>query len=220
MDNQAEATREKWRISSYSLTSFLLIGLLFLFSNLSADSRKTNVKYVYHVKQPDFIGHVIYPLSELAQRKNAQWIYHRHEGKYKGKTYLDEIQISLLDCGWHDVVFLSTVDPKKDYLAQKEAGLSPPPRVYVCIPIDKLEGKWAAIWSPPSVDDPSRFDDRHFELLDPMNYPCKDEVEPRTQDYYRKCALEGKKAKIFQTHILVRGSIDISDVPTIRWESD
>jgi hypothetical protein len=174
--------------------------------------------YVYHVKQKNFVGNVIYPLNRLAELPEFRALYEKYSKKYEGRT-VGAVQIKALDCCWHDVVFLSRIHPMQDFLAQKEAGLSPDSREYFCIPIENLEGKEVLIWEPPSVEGLSRFNDEYFEWFDATKLSSENEISEQIKSYYRSCARTGVKPKTFQTHILVKGAVDVSNAKIIKISS-
>lgn len=201
-------------------------GVLLIFSVLYANEVQSSpdkeldesaIRYVYHVKQKDFIGNLIYPLNTLRLLPQFEFLFQKYSKKYLGRD-VGTVWIDKLECGWHDVVFLSTLHPYQDFLAQKEAGLSPESREYFCIPISNLEEKAVVVWEPPSVEGASRFDDAYFEWMDLVKLPPQNEVSEKTKNYYRSCAHSKIKPKTFHTHLLVKGSVDISNAKVIKWD--
>ena len=58
--------------------------------------------FVYHIRSADFRGTTLYPLNRLRDRYPD--VYEAQRAKYRGREWLLEARVPLLDVLWNDVI--------------------------------------------------------------------------------------------------------------------
>lgn len=200
-------------------------------SKLEMEHTAAKVQYVYHRRNPDFIGNWIIPLNIMPYMDGYSEVYKNAIAKYEGRENLLTVVIPTLNCLWNDVVFLSPIHPHKQYEEYKKIGFTTQKRQFYKIPVSLLEEKRVTVWKWLSYKKYPQNDPIHdsIESYCSMNYSHYQELEELpedTQEYYRLC-FDPENPKLCPPfawyripHILCQDPIDISDerITLINWE--
>ena len=66
--------------------------------------------FVYHFKQKGMTGNTLIPLNEM--KAEIPHVYEEQVKKYKGREFMLENRIPILDCFWNDVLHMSPINPQ------------------------------------------------------------------------------------------------------------
>jgi hypothetical protein len=179
------------------------------------------MSYIYHQKPSSMQGTILYPLNEL--REKYPVIFEEEAKKYDGREGLMQQWIPRLECLWSDVLFTLPINPALVFREMINAGLQPnPAREWYKISIRDIKDR-AMVWYSYPDRGKGDFSILHEDvaLLNAQAYKELASVPQDTIDYYKRVFKNGEQPFLFHLipHVLIKGSIDISDSETISWAS-
>lgn len=77
--------------------------------------------YVYHFRPAGMSGEILMPLNVL--KTELPTIYEEQVKKYKGREFLLQEKIPILDCLWNDVLHISPINPQLIIDTWRAAGI-------------------------------------------------------------------------------------------------
>ncbi|MDO8804933.1 MAG: hypothetical protein Q7R35_10905 [Elusimicrobiota bacterium] len=181
---------------------------------------KTQGTFVYHAKQPDFIGSRLFPLTTLKEKQPV--IYSRVVKKYEGREWLMKLVIPPLNCLWNDVLHMSLMHPALIYRTLSEMGFEHHryQREWFEIPVADVAAR--SILYRNSTD---RGDGEDLLASDfaPVSAGLVSELSVMPElnaEYYRKCLAEHKPPLLwgYAPHVLFKGELDISNYRVLNWQ--
>jgi hypothetical protein len=184
------------------------------------------MQHVYHWKPRDFRGDHIYPLNALRQIHPD--LYETQRAKYRGREWLLEERVPLLDLLWNDVVHCATVHPRAIYTELQRRDPNPiATREWFKIPVVRLRPFHAVYFkhqhAPPGPPGPRLADDpayrADFEPFSEARYREQAALPAATLAHYDAAFAAGRRPLLFAMapHVLVAGAIDIAGVAVIEW---
>ena len=165
--------------------------------------------HFYHGVPEEVKGSQLIPLSEMM--KVDPVLRDKYLEKYKGREEILERKISLLECGWSDVVQLLPLPPRKLFKLQQELGLITeiPDYRYFEIDPNALDPEKTAVFFKTAPGE----DHVTVKWLRDVNLEEIQDIPPATRGYYESMVGIGEPVFNYQfvPHILYRGTIDIED---------
>lgn len=178
-------------------------------------------KYLYHRKPSVVKGSIIYSLSAL--QKDHPDLYDKEIKKYEAREKLLNRHIPKLNCLWKDLVFTSPLNPKHIYKALQEFNLPCGSNdLWFKIPIEDVINHDIAWFKYPKREKGDfRIKDEDVELIELDKYEELNAMPKETIDYYQASANNREKPLLFHLipHVLIRGTIDISNAEMITWKN-
>lgn len=177
--------------------------------------------YIYHMRQPDMQGKILYPLNTLNEIYPE--IYTRQIAKYNDypdRKKLPQKIIPRLNCLWNDVVQCSPVHPYLLYqaLALRELSVNPALEFFQ-IPISEVGSAPLALFDD-SASSNEDITDETVTLISPESYRELTAVPEATLKWYDRLASQGKRVFghfVGVPHVMVQGPIEITEAKIIRW---
>jgi hypothetical protein len=181
------------------------------------------MQFLYHMRQPDMQGTVLYPLNAL--KAIYPEIYARQIAKYQDhpdRVGLPSKVIPKLNCLWNDVIQCSPVHPHLFYLALQKRGLRVNSATeFFQIPVSAVGANPLAVFEDSPDDDlTAPFPDQAVTLLTKETYREISAVPEATLRWYDRLAQQGNQVFghfVGVPHILIQGPVDVSAARVIRW---
>ena len=161
------------------------------------------MKYVYHRKSLNMVGSILHPLNEL--KDALPETYANEAAKYKGREFLMEEIIPILNCKWNDVIHLSPIEPFIVYQELIEAGFSPSKDdLFYKVPLDYLSENLTVIYKYENED--GKFLPDQFVKLVKNSFRNLSELPAGTKEWYKYCSENKKRPLLFHLipHILTK----------------
>jgi hypothetical protein len=195
-----------------------LFKLADLITNKYAKSSES--QFVYHIKNKNFKGENIIPLSEMENIYPST--YKEQIKKYKGRESHPETKIKILNCKWKDCVNFSTLNPIKIFQLKELLGI-PGYKNDENIEIFKFDIKIFENYDFCLYDDNKnpKKDDAYKEISI-ASYKEEKFIPTETVKYFAECKEENEYPLLFGNilHILVKGNIPISKAEIIKFENN
>ncbi len=172
--------------------------------------------YLYHKIPKNFSGNILYPLNQL---KNIYpEIYEQQFAKYKGREFITEAKIPILDCLWNDVLHFSPVHPEEVFKELKKYDEKDWKPKYYKIPADLLEKENTVVYLFNGDGKGVKSDLDSFKEYNPDDVCNYTELPQETKDYYKEAYESGKAPLLYHKvpHILYKGTIIIDDLEVIE----
>lgn len=172
--------------------------------------------FVYHRKQDNMVGTVLYPLTVLQQM--IPEVYIAHKAKYEGREAVMDIVVPLLGCKWNDVIHMSPMHPNLVYRELAAAGLNPDPqRPYFKIPVQQLCQNKTVIYTYERAKIVTN--DDQFVPFDIKRFENLTSLPKMTKEYYHACATQGIRPLLFHhvPHVMTMGAIETENLEVICW---
>ncbi len=179
--------------------------------------------FLYHLVPEYMKGDVLHPLNSLQDIHPE--IYAKEVSKYEGRKEVMELFIPTLEAAWNEVIHLTAINPAELKQALVEAGMTPREMKFYQVDPDLLDPAKTTIYI---YQDSNNMDPENFTKFDPQDLEVHSTVQPRTKghykevvastkEFYKQALRMGKMPFMFVgiPHILHKGSIDISQFPTI-----
>lgn len=179
-----------------------------------------SVTYVYHVRQPNFVGDRLYPLNNLKAKLPA--IYENAVKKYTGREWLLEAKLPTLDCLWNDVLHFSLMHPSVIYKHLLDVGIDYSKRelLWFEVPLEHTLQHPCALYRNTRKDRSSRqYPESEFEPVTEERVRELSGMPERNLEYYRECVAQKTYPLMwaFAPHVLVKGEFDVSDYRVFDW---
>lgn len=171
---------------------------------------------LYHALSAEMQGSALVPLRELRQVDPAA--YTRAMAKYDDHPDRKRIPvrpISLLDCQWQDVVQCCPIHPHLLWRAWRDVGVERESKRFVEIPRSLVAHLEAVTF------DRDGGGEEVYTPVDWSTFRNVTEVSEATRAWYAKLAAMSRKGADFigVPHVMIRGSIDIANLPVIDWST-
>lgn len=164
--------------------------------------------YLYHGVPEQMIGNMLIPLNQM-HAVNPQ-LREEYLKKYKGREWVLQTKIPLLDCLWNDMVHFLPLHPNKVFSLQAELGFIPtmPPYKFFEIDLSILDSDKAAVYFKTAPGE----ENTEIKWLRDVDLAAIQEIPEATKNYYQSLVGTGELPLNYQfiPHILYKGSIDIS----------
>lgn len=177
---------------------------------------------LYHMKPFDMRGDVLYPLN--AMKDVYPDIYEKQLAKYDdhpSRKKLPLRRIPKLGCLWNDVIQCAPVHPHLIYDEITKRGLKLPPQVmFYAIPVEKIAHLPVVVYrSKMKTNALEEIPEDLITPFDPDTYEALTAVPPDALAWYDSLVEKGRVFGHFVgiPHVLIQGTIDVSDVETIVW---
>ena len=176
---------------------------------------------LYHAVPHDQFGSRLYPLETL--RSLAPDAYLEAVAKYQDdprRANIPSRRIAKLDCTTAEAINLSPVDPRLIHRAWRDLGVDVGSAHWYAIPVDRVRTLPTVITRPDRMCTVGAdIADDAVDWFDPDEYRELDRLPERTTAWYRKLASSERQGGWFVgiPHVLVKGPIDVSGLPTIDW---
>lgn len=173
-------------------------------------------RMIYHMRPETMVGSTLYPLNDLPARLPD--IYRREIAKYDdrpSRQALPETVLPRVGWRWNDVIHCSSVHPHLLYREwTRHRDDIDPALAFFAIPIAAVAHLPLAVMKPASPDR-----EREVAPIRPADYREVTEVSGETRTWYARLAAQGRFGGHFVgvPHVLVKGSIDVRELPVIRW---
>lgn len=166
-------------------------------------------KFIYHIRPKNFKGNTIWPLN--AMKTSDPDLYEVQSSKYKGREFLMDFEVPVLNCLWNDVVHCTPINPNVVYGVLKELGFVYQDIEYFKIPINVLDGCPVAFYNYPAED--MEDETECFSIFSSDKYKEISEVPNRTLTYYKQCKENNSFPLLFHhvDHILIKAPINLID---------
>ncbi|HMP30597.1 MAG TPA: hypothetical protein PKD85_13410 [Saprospiraceae bacterium] len=163
-------------------------------------------------------GYKLIPLNQLKYKYPE--IYKIARKKYKGREFVMEQKVPILDCLWNDVVHFSAVHPQKISDALKELGQELKIKRFYKINPNKLDPKKTVVYLYKHKLKKDKMLPSNWENYDVRNIEKYTELPNSTIKYYRDEIGKGNKPPLWAwvPHIMHQGEIDVSDCEIIEIE--
>jgi len=180
-------------------------------------------QYVYHIKQPDMVGQVLYPLNRL--RDVYPDAFTRHVKKYEGREWLLSISIPPLNCLWNDVLHFSLMHPNVPYKALSLAGFThhQKPRDWYRVPLEDVIGKPAVIYLNTRVlSDTRQLLPSDFEPVTASRAEELSGMPESNLEYYRSAFKAGEQPLVYKRapHFFLKAELDVSSYGVLNWQDE
>ena len=172
--------------------------------------------YLYHSIPKNLQGNILYPLNTLKERHPI--VYEEQVSKYLGREHIKEQRIPILGCLWNDVLHFSAVNPKEVKQALIEAGRNPDFTMnYYQVDPKLIDLKKAIVYLYTHTNNKDKMNEKNFASYNPDEIEKISVMPQGTKDYYKKIIENGGQPLLYHgiPHILYRGTVDTSDLPTI-----
>lgn len=180
------------------------------------------MQHIYHMMPENMQEDGLYPLNVL--KSIYPDLYAIHIKKYNDhptRSTLLSRTIPKLNCKWNDVVQCSPIHPHYIYLALTERYAQvKPDKKFFQIPVNTLPAVPIAVYtSNPERSPNEAITDDEVSMFDRSFYQELDALPERTLRWYDCLAEQGRIGAFFVgvPHIMVYGTIDVSDVTIIEW---
>ena len=178
--------------------------------------------YVYHMRSPDMIGDILYPLNEL---KNIYpQLYERQIAKYfdhASRVNLPAQVIPKLECLWNDVIQCAPIHPYYIFEALQSRGLNANPTTeFYQIEVNALRDLPVVVFdNSKSSDSSSPIDPAWIDWFDASTYQELTALPSKTLAWYDKLRLEGRTYGHFLgiPHIMVQGRLAVDYARRVCW---
>lgn len=171
--------------------------------------------YLYHRVPEDMKGNILHPLNILKDINPE--LYLVKAKKYSNREHVMQQFIPTLECAWNDVLHFSVINPKELKEALVESGMKPKEMKFYQIDPSLLDPKNTTIYIFKYKEKGDKMNPENFIDYDP-DYLDEHTILPETtKNYYKEIFKKGEKPLVFMgvSHILYKGSIDISNLPVI-----
>ena len=171
------------------------------------------MKYVYHLKPQNMFGEILFPLNLM--KVNFPEVYNFHINKYKGREFIMDSHVPILNCKWNDVIHTSPIDPRIVYKELKQAGLTVNEKsVWIKIPIEKLNESLTVIFKYENEDGEAT--DNQMIKFSKNSFQNLIELPTGTNKYYKESSENKIRPLLFHLvpHVLTMDKIDISNCET------
>lgn len=163
-----------------------------------------DLPYLWHLVPHRMMGEHLLPLKALL----AQYpkIGAAQAAKYRGREAITTWRVPMLDCGWHEVIFLSPIHPRYFTEALRAAQVPITPWRAYQIPATAL-AQHEAVWFDPQKSGkpggPTAESIAPWHAETYRSLPLSDACLP----YYRETIRAGHRPLLFATekHVLLRG---------------
>jgi len=171
--------------------------------------------FLYHMIPADMQGAVLRPLNSLKD-ENPE-LYLSKAEKYKDRKHVMEQFIPTLECAWNDVLHFSAINPQELKQALVEAGMEPIEMKFYQIDPSLLDPNQTTIYIYQEKASNDKMNPKNFAKYDLDTLAEHSTLSQMTKDYYKEKYSKGEKPLLFVgvSHILHKGSIDVSDFPVI-----
>lgn len=162
------------------------------------------MEYVYHLVPEAMKGRELYPLAMLEEKYPD--LAKAYTKDYKGREYILNRKIDLLDATWKDVLFLSCVNPILIFSALELFGLLEHAPKIIRFPVKVLKNLNACYFSERGVKN-------IFEKFNVDKYQEETRLPIETLKYFIKCTSSGEDPLIFSgvKHILLADTLNLND---------
>lgn len=181
------------------------------------EKTRSNTQYAYHIKNHNFKGKYIYPLSELED--NYPSIYKKEIKKYEGRENHPKIKIDILDTQWKDCVNFSTLNPIKIFQLEELLEI-PGYKNIKNVNIFRFDIKDLEDFDMCLYDDnKSPKKNEAYKKININNYKETKFIPTETAKYFIKSKENNEHPLLFAyiTHLLVKGCIPINKADVISY---
>lgn len=181
---------------------------------------KTHGTFVYHIKQPNFVGERLSPLNRLKDRLPS--VYEYAVKKYEGREWLLQAKLPTLDCLWNDVLHFSLMHPAVIYKQLMDVGVDYSKRelLWFEVPLEHALAHPSALYRNTRKDRSSReYPESEFEPVTAERVSELSGMPERNLEYYRECVAQKTYPLMwaYAPHVLVKGELDISGYRVFDW---
>lgn len=171
--------------------------------------------YLYHKVPVKMIGKILYPLNSMQQK--LPQVFEKEAAKYKGREFLMDELIPVLNCKWNDALHLSPIEPNLIYSALFEIGFKPEDSLFYKIPISLIDDKKTAIFKYEN-EDGEMGNDQVVPWQKNLIYSMT-ELSAGTKQWYQSCFSAKRQPLLFHLvpHVLTTEPIDISNCEIVSW---
>jgi hypothetical protein len=171
--------------------------------------------YLYHMVPSDMKGNILYPLNSL--KDIYPQLYSSKILKYNNRKHIMEQFIPTLKCKWNDVLQFTSINPKKIKKLLIEVGAEPKEMKFYKIDSDILDPNITTIYLYQEKTNTDKMNPKNFIDFNLKNLTQQSSLPQITQSYYKEKIKNNEKILLFAgtSQILHRGTIDISNTPTI-----
>lgn len=171
--------------------------------------------YLYHKMPINMAGKTLFPLNSM--KKNLPQVYETEKAKYKGREFLMDEMVPILNCRWNDVLHLSPIEPKLIYSALFETGFKPDKTLFYKIPVSLIDRKNTVIF---------KYENEDAELTSDQIIPFQSNIldsiaklPSGTKQWYQYCFSEKRQPLLFHLvpHVLTTQPIDITNCDIVSW---
>jgi len=171
-------------------------------------------RYVYHWKPEDMRGETLYPLNELKSKYPD--LYTEAADQYENREFLRDYVIPPLGCKWNDALFLSPIGPEQIRAALLEQDFDFHGEFYE-IDASKLAPERTTIYTFKDIAFDAVLDPNNYVPYSPENLKRLSTIPEATKQFYKENLTdEGVLYFAHIPHILYRGTLDVTDVRTIK----
>lgn len=181
---------------------------------------KTKNQFVYHIKNSNFKGKYIYPLSELEKSYND--IYKKEIKKYKGRENHPETKISILNAKWKDCINFSTINPLKIFQLEELLGI-PGYKNGQDVDVFKFDIKDFKNFDMCLFDDnKSPKKEEAYKKVNINTYKETQFITPETVKYFVKSKENNEYPLLFGhvMHLLIKGNVPINKADIITFKAN
>lgn len=179
---------------------------------------KSKHQYVYHIKNSNFKGKYIYPLSDL--KSIYPYIYKEEIKKYKNRESHPDIKIEIIDAQWKDCVNLSTLNPMKIFQLEELLGIY---KKEDDIEIFQFDIKDLKNFEMCLYDDnKSPRKNEAYKHITHKTYKETQFIPTKTVEYFAK-SKENKEYPLlfaYVPHILIKGALPIDKANIIKFKAN
>lgn len=172
--------------------------------------------FLYHRVPKDFAGNILYPLNQLQEKYPS--LYEEQISKYKGREFVKNQHIPVLDCLWNDVIHLGAVNPSEIYEELKKYDDTEYTSRFYKIPPEILEEKNTIVYLYKHKENEQKMSPDNFTRFVPNKIYKYSKFPQETKDYYEEAYKTGKPPLLWHRvpHILYKGTIDTDDLEIIE----